>query len=150
LLLLLTATAGGQDTVRKYYVQRSVNGTLNRITIGGGTRALQLGAVYYQCSVECAPFISKKGTVAGGSSGASILKQLDERGPATPTFTVTLDGTVSSATTVFDPPVNTAASGERLHKGGLTLPVTAQNIMTFELVSSSTGNLYIYVEVYEL
>lgn len=150
LVLLLCSTLSSQDVRRKYYFQRSVTGTLNRITIrqpATSARALQLDGVFFACSVTCTPEISKNGTLAGGSSGASIIAPLDERAPATPVAAVTLDGTVASDVTIFTREIQ--ANGERAHGGGLHLPASGGKQITVELTSSGSGVLYIYGEISE-
>lgn len=152
LALLAAFTLGGQDTTRKYYVARSVTGTLNRITIrqaASNPRALRLDGVFFSSSVVATPTISKLGTLTGGSAGASLVTSLDDRGPATPSAVVTLDGTVGSGTTVFSRDI--PAAGERAHGGGLHLAATSgtEKQITLELTSSGSGVLYIYAEFSE-
>lgn len=149
LLFALANTTTRADTVRKFYVKRLVSGTLNRITIGGGTRNLQLGALYYQCVVACTWSLTKRGTLSGGSSGAALLQKYDERAPDA-TFTVTLDGTVTSGVDVQTPPVTLSANSEKVVGGGMVVGVSATNYITAALTSSDSGNLYVYFEVYEL
>lgn len=150
LLALACASLSSQDVRRKYFLQRSVTGTLNRITIrqpASGARALQLDGVFFACSVLCTPKISKNGTLTGGSSGAAIIAPLDERAPATPVAVVTLDGTVASDTTIFTRDIQ--ANSERAHGGGLHLPASGNKQITVELTSGSSGVLYIYEEISE-
>lgn len=148
-IALLTVATFGADTTRRYILQRKLSGvTVNRITIGGGTRALRLDGGYFQCSVSCSPYISQRGTVTGGSSGASLVKRADGRAPTTPTFSVTLDGTVASDESLLDPPVNISAGGDLPFSGHTYLPVSSQNILTFELAHAS-GDSYIQIFVSE-
>lgn len=147
LLALLVACATAQDKSRVYFIQRTVSGTLNRITIAQpstGIRPLEVKGIFFSCSVACSPLITSGGTVSSGSAG-TILKY-DKRAPAA-TAVATLDGTIGgSPETVFSRDIATA-NGERAHEGGLFLPAVAGSPTQFtvEITAVGSGSLYIFL-----
>lgn len=142
---------GAEDPTRVFYIQRTVTGTANAITIRqpsteSAKRALKLRAVYFKCSVACTWTVSKNGTLSSGSAGT--IRNLDERGAAA-SASATLDGTVGSSTTVSTDSLSAGAAV--ILDGGLYLPVVSgsQKQFTVSLTSGSSGDLNIYTEYAE-
>lgn len=148
LLFLFVPVVISQSTTRTYYKTRAVTGTLNRITVAQSAttatrQTLKLDGVFFACSVLCTPAITEGGTVTGGTV-VSAPASLDKRGAAS-TAVVTEDATVTGGTTVFSHPIQ--ANGERSHNGGLYFPITTtQQKFTVELISGSSGVLYIWLQ----